>query len=395
MAGKYQPSKPNKIVCLLLMTIVMCVLYLPYPQLTYLMNGQYFKPGMWLTLAFFVRLFPKIHPKAKLRFGGFLNWWAFNFAVIFIVVSVFAGFFEGFGRSPYSHSLSGMAENILVIGIAMIGREVVRNFILTNLTKSESYLTFILVTLFMTFSDLRLNSFSNLTNTEDIVKYLAQHVIPEFSKNLFATYLVYLGGPSTGMIYLGTVQAFNWLSPILPDLRWIIAAFVGVLCPVFSLMVMHNLYDKAAKIGGRPSDDKDEATGWMITSLASIAIIWFVVGVFPVFPSVIATGSMEPVIRPGDVILVKKVADIGQLKVGDVIQFKRDNILISHRIIQEQADKGSKTFRTKGDNNSAPDSDLVKLEQVKGRVIQVVPKVGWPTLLFKSKPAVTLKKVQF
>ena len=38
----------------------------------------------------------------------------------------------------------------------------------------------------------------------------------------------------------------------------------------------------------------------------SVAIIWFAVGLFPLYPSVILTGSMEPDIMPGDVVLVAK-----------------------------------------------------------------------------------------
>jgi len=130
----------------------------------------------------------------------------------------------------------------------------------------------------------------------------------------------------------------------------------------------------------------------MITSIVSIGIIWFSVGVFPIYPSVIATGSMEPMIKPGDVILIKKTDDV---KLNDVVQFKRDDILIAHRIIDIVEDDKGKSYRTKGDNNSAPDFELVKGEQIKGKVVKVVPKIGWPTLLVKSKKDVPLEKVEF
>ena len=66
---------------------------------------------------------------------------------------------------------------------------------------------------------------------------------------------------------------------------------------------------------------------------------------FPVYPSVIATGSMEPMIKPGDVILVDKatsIEEIYSLREGDVIQFSRDAILISHRIIEIVEEEGVK-----------------------------------------------------
>ena len=63
------------------------------------------------------------------------------------------------------------------------------------------------------------------------------------------------------------------------------------------------------------------------------------------------------------------------LKEGDVIQFKRDNILISHRITELVYDEEQGLlFRTKGDNNSSEDSELVKPQDLKGTIEYVVPK---------------------
>jgi signal peptidase len=81
--------------------------------------------------------------------------------------------------------------------------------------------------------------------------------------------------------------------------------------------------------------------------------------------------------------------------VGDIIQFKRDNILISHRIIDILEDTQGIGYKTKGDNNSGADTELVRPEKIKGEVIYTIPKIGWPTLLLKKKDDIPLKQVQF
>ncbi len=98
---------------------------------------------------------------------------------------------------------------------------------------------------------------------------------------------------------------------------------------------------------------------------------------------------MEPLIKPGDMILVKKIRteeEVHLLKEGDIIQFKRGDILISHRITEviEDNDKGLR-FITKGDNNSSEDSEPVAPENLKGKVVHVVPKIGWPSLIIRQK----------
>jgi signal peptidase len=194
---------------------------------------------------------------------------------------------------------------------------------------------------------------------------------------------------------MGTLDAFHWLSPILPDLKWITEALVGILTPVFLLSVTQIVYEDESGIRKRKDKGEDNPLSWIITTLASIGIIWFSVGVFPIYPSVIATGSMIPMIHPGDVILVNKKVDPLQLIKGEVIQFRRDDILISHRIIEVAEREGIKSYRTQGDNNSGPDGQLVKPEDVKGVVVKVVPKIGWPTLLIKSKREIPLNEIEF
>jgi len=362
--------------------------------------NYFIKPTIWFGVAIIAWNLPRTRSKAKLRFKNMLNFWALNFAIIYIIVSVSAGFIDGFGRSPYSRTPKGMLMNILFVGSALVGREFLRNIIVNNATKDEeNYLVFVLISLSFTITSISLSRYLGLTSFDGTVKFIAQYFAPEFAHNLLATYLSLLGGPITSIIYLSIIQGFHWLSPILPNLKWITAALIGVLCLIFCMMSMQSMYIGMTKRLKEREKEKDSPLGWMITSVISIGIIWFSVGVFPIYPSVIATGSMEPMLKPGDVILVRKIVDmegINNLKVGDVIQFKRDDILISHRIIEIDNDrKEGIRFRTKGDNNTAADSDLVKPEQIKGTIEYVVPKIGWPTLLIKSNRDIPLEEIVF
>lgn len=67
--------------------------------------------------------------------------------------------------------------------------------------------------------------------------------------------------------------------------------------------------------------------------------------------SYIATGSMEPVLKPGDLIITKKVS-IADLSPGDIVLYSAGSRQICHRIISIAAD-GS--IITKGDANAFSD----------------------------------------
>ena len=98
---------------------------------------------------------------------------------------------------------------------------------------------------------------------------------------------------------------------------------------------------------------------------------------------VVLTGSMLPDIQVYDVVVTKKV-DAKDLKEGDIITFASSdtrflNTIITHRIIKKYYDSETKTytFQTKGDNNNVADSALVQSNNIYGKVILKIPKLGY------------------
>lgn len=387
----------------LLPTLILLILYLlDNPLVAALFSvgvyGYYIKPILWLGFAYYLWTMPRPRIKGKLRLRGSIGFWATVFAVIYIVAMVFGGFIDGFGKSPYDHSLRGLIMNFIFISIILVSRELFRSHTVNNICKKESYLIFTLLAIFMTVTDIGISSFLTVEDYPKLVEFAARELAPGFSQNLLVVYLAFLGGVIPAIIYIGITEGFYWFSPILPDLKWITMALIGTLCPLFCLMTMQSIYAKEAKLKV-PKDQKTESpVGWALTAVFSIAMVWFSVGVFSIYPSVVATGSMEPMIKPGDVILVHRVKP-QDLQIGDVIQFRRGNILISHRIIdiveENQKTRQLPGYLTKGDNNTIEDKEPVRPEDVKGKVIQVIPKIGWPTLLFKNKDDVDLREVVF
>ena len=84
-------------------------------------------------------------------------------------------------------------------------------------------------------------------------------------------------------------------------------------------------------------------------------------------PFIVLSGSMETEIKTGDIVVVKETPEelIGK---DDIIAFKEDGIVITHRIIQVIDNDGSgiKKYITKGDNNNVKDNGYVIGEQIEG-----------------------------
>lgn len=399
MDKRYLPTRPSKYLTILLIIIIILFFLLENPFVVSKLGGNIFnyiiKPIIWAVLAFYMCKKPSVRPGGKHKLKSFINLWAFNFGVIYILISIIAGLFDGFGKSPYSSSLKGIAINLITIGSMVIAKEMIRASTISSFTKKENYLLFVLISIVFAATNISIGQYFQIKDYKDLVQFTANYFAPEFCNSMLATYLVYLGGPFCSIIYLGIIQSFHWFSPVLPNLTWLTQALVGILCPVFSLTLIQNIYMSESKEIKKRDIKEEGIFGWMITCIFSIGIIWFSVGVFPIYPSVIATGSMEPLIKPGDVIIVKKV-DADEIKVGDIVQFQSENILISHRVIDVMMnEEKKKSFKTKGDNNSIPDNSLVSSEFVKGKIVYVVPKIGWPALILKQKDDVSIQAVEF
>ena len=90
----------------------------------------------------------------------------------------------------------------------------------------------------------------------------------------------------------------------------------------------------------------------------------------------ITTDSMSPSINTGDVIIVKKVQE-EKLQVGDVITFKQQDKVITHRITHIDEQDGKKQYTTKGDNNNLEDNEKIEYSEIEGQNVLTIPKLGY------------------
>ena len=89
----------------------------------------------------------------------------------------------------------------------------------------------------------------------------------------------------------------------------------------------------------------------------------------------IVSESMEPTFYKDDLVVVKKCSE-KELKKGDIITFKQEDRIISHRIDEITKEKGEVKFITKGDNNDIRDQDLVNVQDVYGKILFSIKKIG-------------------
>lgn len=109
---------------------------------------------------------------------------------------------------------------------------------------------------------------------------------------------------------------------------------------------------------------------------------------------VVISGSMEPVYKEGDILLVGRV-DVDKIEKGDIIVFHSSSggIPVVHRVYEVRTEGGRRYFVTKGDNNESLDIYYqydpydypgIPPEKIIGKPLIKIPKVGWAQIWLRK-----------
>jgi len=104
---------------------------------------------------------------------------------------------------------------------------------------------------------------------------------------------------------------------------------------------------------------------------------------------VVSSGSMEPAIKMGSVVLVApqknyKVNDIVTYLISADANINKPNSTVTHRIISA-GKEGPKTYITKGDANKSVDIKEVESNLILGKTVFSLPYVGYLVAFVKTR----------
>ena len=128
---------------------------------------------------------------------------------------------------------------------------------------------------------------------------------------------------------------------------------------------------------------------YIVIALIILIALLLIVSVLPITGNykvmTVISGSMEPAIKMGSVVIVKPADDY---KIGDVITFglySNTKSPITHRINDIKIVNSQPVYITKGDVNNAPDVREIQKKDIVGKLLFSVPYVGY-AVDFAKKP---------
>lgn len=294
-----------------------------------------------------------------------------------------AGLIFGFGRSPYGREASVLVGNGLFALSALIGLELARACVVVSLSRRSVAAALALGVVLFTLVSIPAGQYATLGNLPGTMRFAGEILFPTLARNLLASILALLAGPLASIAYLGILVGAEWSLPILPDLEWIVAAFVGALPVALGMLAVEEYVSRTAAREGRKKTQRPSVSGiWLLASAAGVTLLFFNTGAFGYRPTLVSGPSMQPSLSAGDVVITEPVDD-DDVKVGDVIRFRTEEGFILHRVVRVEASDDGLRFVTRGDGNNVDDLP-VSAEQLEGRMILRLPAVGWIAIGFRS-----------
>lgn len=336
-------------------------------------------PLFWITLAVFLKIaIGKSYQKSRIKKE--VIQYILIAVIVYILTYMISGLFITFGNNPYFTTVKGFLINLWMFGTVIISKEYIRYRLINNVYENDKKEIAILVSLIYIIIEIGLNKYINIKITLLFaLKDICQNLIPLIAKNVLYSYISMKSDWKPASIYELFTKLYLWLSPILPNAPWIMVAIIETTIPTILFFYIRYANSKNSEIKSRQEIENVNPKNSIPLVVLVILVIWFTIGVFPVKPIAVASGSMEKELYVGDVVIVKK-CNANDIVNGDIIQYQMKGYTVIHRVIEKKQKNGEYYFTTKGDNNPSEDKESVKEDQVLGKVIFKVKYLGYPAI---------------
>ena len=294
------------------------------------------------------------------------------YGLIIYFLGLFLGFMRGYAiNTPYK-----FFANLLPTLISTICVELMR-FVLVAPVHHSKPSAVVLTTLTIATYLLTELSASIPQNSEQLFIFTCTTLLPIIARESLSSFIVYRIGLLPDLIYRLTMILYPYLLPIVPNLGDYLYSVANIVLP-FVIFLSVVKYSK--------NDEKDRQSlkisykFIIIPTFAVIAVLAALTsGIFKHQLIAVASNSMNPTYYRGDAVLIEKI-DASDIQVGDILVFRKDNRIVTHRAVDVIQRDGGYYFTTRGDANADPDATEVSDRQVIGRVIMVGKYIGYPTV---------------
>ena len=298
---------------------------------------------------------------------------------VYYIIIYLGGLFIGFARTIYSFTISNLINNILPTLATIVITELIRHELINKSNKNRIVLTTSCI-MFIIFEASYNFAAYNMAIKDEIYKYIGLIIIASITKNILMTVLNMRTDALPGIIYRVILEELIYVVIIVPNLGPYLESVALIILPVFVAIMIINTEKK--KIIEKPKDKKRTNKLYIVITAVLVLLVLINAGVLKYQSMVIGSDSMKDYMEKGDVILLERLKgnEKKELHKGEILVFRYDNKIISHRITKVIKRGSNVYYKTKGDNNDQEDNTVIEEEKVIGKVVVRIKYIGLPSV---------------
>ena len=310
----------------------------------------------------------KEYPKRKI-----IIYQIIKMVLIYVLIFYSAGFFIDYLKNPYGKDFNGIIINFYSILLVTSLKEYIRGILINEVANKKYFYMFLICIIFIILElDISLVK-ESIKTFDQFILLFTTHITPVIVINVFMTYLCIKGGFLPGLIYRALLTFISLIIPVVPNFNPVITSLFECIFPFFTYLLIRNELQRDDKY-----EEEIKPSNWIITTSILTLIMLFALGTFNVKPVAVLTGSMNPSINEGDLLIISKCS-IETVKPFDIVEFEVRNYSIVHRVIRIENNR----LVTKGDNNLSIDKERVTSDNLTGCLKFKIPYLGYPAYMLK------------
>ena len=306
------------------------------------------------------------------------------YTLSFFMFYYLLGLLTGLTKIPNYLTIVGIRDILLPMILNCILMEVLRY---NMLCKAEgSKLCTVITILFMITLHMTNNYYyANLNSSHEILNFIALTFLPVISRDISYSYISRKMGYKPVIVFDLVFSLYRYILPVIPNLSEYLTAIIYLLTPILYAYRILKFFTKKED-HEIPSDYQKKRFKNMLIPIGVILImIYFYSGYFRYYAIAIASGSMSPKIKKGDVVIVDQEYSYKDLEKGQVIAYQRNNVIVVHRIEKKVHFGDSYVYYTKGDANDNVDDFVIEEDMMIGTVKYKISYIGYPTIWINEK----------
>lgn len=304
--------------------------------------------------------------------------------ITFFIFYYLFGLLIGYAKNKNYFNFDSFVNILLPLIMFILLKEFLRYQLLMKSSENKGLIAFVFIFLIIIDNVIPF-SCHNLVFNKELFLLIALTILPSITENILCSYLSFNFGYLASIFYLLIMKLFIYIIPILPNPNEYLYSLIFMLFPIlvyFHIKRWRNK-DRTNFIIDIKYNYKIKLIVLFPFLVVTFLLILVVSGYFRYYAIAVASGSMEPNIYKGDVVIVDK--NINKYAKGDIIAYNYDGKIVVHRIYKIIDCKEGFFVYTKGDANNSYDKYKISENMIIGVVKVKIPVIGYPTVLLNER----------